>query len=434
MEHWTATLNTFFANTCVIVVFAYILTRAWLMSLLSQEQPRDRKAVLLGGVFGLMGLLELYFASARFPYDTYTLIVTFAVVNAGFRVGIATALFIALGSFLFLSPETVLRTSLALFSSVALAAVVRSKLPDKRHRFAAGLLAMVLAEGLTVLIRLWLPGPVPAPFSESVALARIAANGFGIILLQLIVSDALVRAQSEQHRIEAERNRTLQAESQLNDLRARLHPHFLFNTLTSIAGLCTIAPEKAEQTIVQLSHIMRRAMENQARPVVSLQDELEYVRDYVAIEQLRMDSRLCVNWKIAPDSESAPVPPFSVQILVENAINHGIAPKPEAGTVTITTHRRRDYVLIAIQDDGVGMEPETRLQALTTQQGNRTHGLQILNQQLLLLYGGAARLRLFSTPDTGTLVTFAVPVTPPSSPLRPGQDPRRKLEAAQAET
>lgn len=411
MQTLPSTLNTFFQNTCVIVVFAYVLTRTRLMPLLFSPQRSIRDVLTLGSAFGLMGLLELFFASSRFPYDTYTLIVTFAVINAGLRVGIVAALILTGGSVLLLPAPDETRLILSVLLTGGIAFVAR-RLTHDHHRAVTMLAAVVLAEFASIALRLSLPIAAEAPFALGLAVARLTANGIGIILLQWIVNDAQTREQSEQFRAEAEHSRTLAAEAQLTALRARIHPHFLYNTLTSIASLCSIAPDKAETTIIQLGHIMRRSMERSSDLLISLSDELSYLREYVEIEQLRFGDRLRIVWNIAPDCLTAQVPPFALQILVENAVNHGLSAKPEPGTVTITARRQGGHLLIAVQDDGVGMTPETKRRALRPNEGDRYHGLQTLSQQLTLLYSHTSRLHLFTAPDRGTCAAFCIPAPP----------------------
>jgi two-component system LytT family sensor kinase len=237
----------------------------------------------------------------------------------------------------------------------------------------------------------------------------------------MIVHDAQVRADGERFRVEAERSRALLAEAQLAALRARLHPHFLFNALTSIAALCRMAPEKAEAAVIQLGQITRRALEADARASIPLADEIEYVEEFVEIEKLRLGERLRVLWDVDRGSAAAVrLPPFVLQTLVENAIQHGIAPKIGPGTVTVTVRGGRRRVVVAVRDDGVGADRGAvsyrcggRLagggSVMGGRGGGRPHGLEIVAEQLCLLYGHRARLRLFGRPDVGTCVVFSVP-------------------------
>jgi LytS/YehU family sensor histidine kinase len=172
--------------------------------------------------------------------------------------------------------------------------------------------------------------------------------------------------------------------------------------------LCGIDPAKAETAIVNLGQLMRRALDNSAGASVELSSELECVRNYVWIEQQRLGSRASVEMKVDPTCHGVSVPLFSVQTLVENAVNHGIAQQTDSGRVTITVRRYPGEVLVAVADNGPGIGQDSRRQALDTN-SSRVHGLQILNQQIILLYGQKSRLRLYSRLDAGTLAVFAVP-------------------------
>jgi sensor histidine kinase YesM len=157
---------------------------------------------------------------------------------------------------------------------------------------------------------------------------------------------------------------------------------------------------------------MRRVLEADASAPVCLQDEIRFVQAYLEIEQLRLGGRLRVNWQIDPACGQSLLPPFAIQTLVENAIQHGISPKSKPGMVTVTARRSAGHTLVAVSDDGAGMTTESRRRAMD--QGSGTaHGLQILNEQLVLLYNRRARLHLFSRDDAGTMVAFVLPSLDP---------------------
>ncbi len=243
----------------------------------------------------------------------------------------------------------------------------------------------------------------------------VPANGFGVMLLLLVASDAQVRALSEQRKLDAERANTLLSQAQLAALRARVHPHFLFNAHNSVAALCGIAPERARDAILRLSRLMRRALEAGDAAMQPFSEELEAVRNYAEIEQERFGSRLSVQWEVDPAAERACVPPFALQTLVENAVTHGIAPKVGPGVVRIFARTSRGRAVIGVRDDGVGMDPDT---ARHPSAGAAPHGLQILGGQLELMFGRRSRVRVFSRPDRGALAVFAVPVNQPAGVLR----------------
>lgn len=434
-------IYSFAASTCTIVVIAYLLKRGPILGYLAGGQLTGRAAAKLGLFFGFFGLLELYFAKERVPYDTYTLIMTFAALRCGARVGLMTAAMMTLGAPLFLAHEALGRAILSvLFCLVAGLAArrVAGLSRDQRQSvpggvvIAAGVGAIVLAEIDAIALRLWIGGAEAAPFSLPVGILRVVANGVGFVLLHMILNDALTRQAAEQFRLEAERSRTMLVEAELGALRARIHPHFLFNTLTSIAALCRLAPDRAEAATIQLAQIMRRALELSTRAIQPLEEEAEYVRDYVEIEKLRLGERLRFEWDIAPEVRGVGIPPFVLQTLVENSILHGIAPKLGPGAVRVTARRARNgHVLIAVLDDGVGMTASERRNVLPAGgmgAGNgggggiaenarprpRAHGLTLSSEQLCLVYGRGARIRLFSRRDVGTLVAFRIPPSPPT--------------------
>jgi signal transduction histidine kinase len=400
-------INAFIEDSCVLVAVAYLLARGRLLSLLFRERLPLWKTAYLGAVLGLVGLTEVAFPGARLPYATHTLIVTFAVLAGGLPVGLVSVAIVTLGALILKSPPAAAGMLGAMLAS-ALAAEGVHQLFKTRHRLLAGFVAGLFAQSCTVLIQSLLAGPLEVPYHLSVLMQTVPANGFGVMLLLLVVNDAQIRADSERHRAEAERAHALVAEAQLNALRACVHPHFLFNTLTSIAALCVDAPARAEVAIVRLGQIMRRVLEANPTAPLGLDEEIDHVRSYLEIEQLRLGGRLCVSWCIAAGCEQLRVPPFALQTLVENAIQHGIAPKMEPGQINITVRRYPRHTLVAVQDDGVGMPAGPRQKALTAVT-ERMHGLQILTQQLTLLYDHRARLRLFSRADWGTLAVFVMP-------------------------
>jgi LytS/YehU family sensor histidine kinase len=393
-------LDEFLKSTCVIVVFAYLLTRKPLQAI-----------GRLGVLFGLVGLVELWVARDRSPYDTYTLIITFVALRFGARIGGIAALIVGIGAPLFLQAEALMRTWAALAMSLGAGLTVRRALPAPKTNLAC-VLAIILAELGAILARTLLHSQYEIVFSPELALLKVGANGLGALLLQMVLSDAEARQRSEGLRLEVERSRTRLVESQLAALQARVHPHFLFNALTSIAALCRIAPLKAEKAVVQLGQLMRRALESTPRSLTPLRDELDAVTGYLELEALRLGKRLSVEQEIAPECLGALVPPFALQTLVENAILHGIGPRLEPAVLRIQIAWRKRGTLICVADSGIGMELERLAHARnawSAESGGRPHGLQLANEQLVLLLGRSARLRLFSKPNQGTLAVFIVP-------------------------
>ncbi len=188
------------------------------------------------------------------------------------------------------------------------------------------------------------------------------------------------------------------ARARLNALQMQIHPHFLFNTLNTIAGLVHRAPDKAE-TVVQmlgdLLHILLRANPGSEIP---LEREVEFIEKYLAIMQVRFDDRVRYDFQIEPDTFAASVPALLLQPIVENAIKHGLEPKPEGGRVTIQAQRNTDFLHLRVSDTGVGIRLESVVEGI---------GLTSTRARLKEFYGDAASLDIFS--DAGTIVSVTIP-------------------------
>lgn len=145
------------------------------------------------------------------------------------------------------------------------------------------------------------------------------------------------------------------AMTRLQVLKMQLHPHFLFNTLNAISELVYKDPDSAERMIGDLSDLLRMSFQNLEVQEVSLKQELEFLRKYLEIEQMRFHDRLHVEMKIAPETLDAQVPNMILQPLVENAIRHGLAPRSEGGKIEIGALRSNGHLEISVSDDGVGV-------------------------------------------------------------------------------
>jgi sensor histidine kinase YesM len=152
------------------------------------------------------------------------------------------------------------------------------------------------------------------------------------------------------------------AQAQFASLESRVQPHFLFNTLNSIAALIHEDPKGAERMTGQLASLLRSSLDQQATPLVALNDELRTVRDYLAIEQVRFGERLRYTIDVAPDAEFARVPRMSIQTLVENSVKYAVSARRDGATIAIAAaaapkiDSRRRAVAITVADDGPGFD------------------------------------------------------------------------------
>ena len=141
-------------------------------------------------------------------------------------------------------------------------------------------------------------------------------------------------------------------EAQLQGLKFQMNPHFLFNALNSIRTLALDSPTETRDMVSRLSGLLRYTLNSDERNTVELGQELEIVKHYLAIEKVRFESRLAVEWEIDQTLLTTEVLPLSVQTLVENAVKHGIANRPEGGTVRIRILNHNERLVIEVANEG----------------------------------------------------------------------------------
>ena len=200
-----------------------------------------------------------------------------------------------------------------------------------------------------------------------------------------------------QEQLRAERLRADLASAQLRALTLQLQPHFLFNALNAVGALIlTERHRDAFDMVGRLGDLLRALLAIERREEVSLREELELADAYVGIEQARLGDRLRVTWAVAPDIGSAQVPPMLLQPLVENAIRHGVARKPDGGCLTIAAFRRDVTLVLEVCDDGPGAltSATARDTAHVAPAAATGLGLENTRQRLMHLYGDATRLDL----------------------------------------
>ncbi len=190
------------------------------------------------------------------------------------------------------------------------------------------------------------------------------------------------------------------AQARLEALRMQLHPHFLFNTLNSISTLMHRDVEAADDMLAALSDLLRAALEHSAEQEVPLKDELDLLRRYLDIEQIRFGDRLRVRLDIDPQCLDALVPNLILQPLAENAIRHGIDPRTEPGSLVITATRSDSRLILRVSDDGPGIPDGVAIEEGV--------GLSNTRARLQQLYGNPEALHLHSAPG-GFIVTVTVP-------------------------
>jgi two-component system, LytTR family, sensor kinase len=267
----------------------------------------------------------------------------------------------------------------------------------------------------------WRAAAIHLAAGSAVAIAKTVAEravfawltGFWTYLLlstaalQLFVYAAIVvathgveyyRRSREREQIEA---RLVETRMQL--LSVQLQPHFLFNTLNTIAEMVHHDAEKADYMVTSLSDLLRRALELGSAQEIPLDDELSLLSRYLDIQRARFGDRLQVHCTVADDVHQATVPVLLLQPLVENAIQHGLNVSTTAGRIDIDARRRGDSLAISISDDGRGVSGESVA-------GRERLGLGNTRARLEALYGARQRLVLTNGASGGALVSIELPL------------------------
>jgi two-component system LytT family sensor kinase len=212
--------------------------------------------------------------------------------------------------------------------------------------------------------------------------------------------------------IKLEEQKRLLLEARLDALQRQINPHFLFNTLNSIASLVRMKPELAREMTVKLANILRALLKDHDT-YVPLREELSFTDDYLDIEVVRFGAeKLRVLKEIDPRTLEVLVPSILLQPLIENSIKHGLEPRLNGGTVTLRSQLNGDRVLIEVADDGVGMGNKP---ASALRRDGAGIGMKNVQERLEVLYGNQMRFEVVSNPGRGTLVSIEIPTQMPDS-------------------
>jgi two-component system LytT family sensor kinase len=270
------------------------------------------------------------------------------------------------------------------------------------------LFAIVAAEGC----RVWLAHEFPHRL-----FALLTANAWLQVLVLLtapiVVGIAIKVWNALRIEIKLEEQKRLLLEARLDALQRQINPHFLFNTLNSIASLVRVKPELAREMTVKLANILRALLKDHDA-YVPLSDELSFTDDYLDIEVVRFGAdKLHVEKEIDPRTLDVLVPSILLQPLIENSIKHGLEPRINGGTVTLRSRLEGDRVRIEVADDGVGMGNRPQSSLRRTGAGI---GMKNVQERLEVLYGPQARFSVVSNPGRGTLVSIEIPASLPEAP------------------
>jgi two-component system, LytTR family, sensor kinase len=278
----------------------------------------------------------------------------------------------------------------------------------------AALAAFCTIHQLAFMLFTWLiDAPPDAPFAaffENFFGKFFNGVYLGVMIYSLIVFAIQAFVFYQNFRAEEEQKLQVSAQlarAELHALKMQLHPHFLFNTLHSISSLVLEDAPRANQMIARLGDFLRLTLEHSERQFVTLKEEIEFARCYLEIEQARFSDRLQIEFDVEPASLAAEVPHLILEPVVENAIQHGIAPRAAGGSVKISAKRAGDNVRIEIADSGGG----DGIKSATNNVSNNGKGVGLSNVRARLkqLYGANYKFELNNNQSGGLTAVLEIP-------------------------
>ena len=196
--------------------------------------------------------------------------------------------------------------------------------------------------------------------------------------------------ETRQQQVDTLKLETLVKSLELKTIKSHINPHFIFNALNSIRALIDENPERARHAVTALSNILRSSMLTDQQETISLEKELNIVQDYLALEQIRFEDRLSVVYDIDDETLDHVIPPMMLQMLVENAIKHGISKLVEGGVVKIISKEENGFFSLIVQNTG-------RFESRLNQDG---FGIQSTESRLRLIFGTSASFSIFEKEDS----------------------------------
>lgn len=206
---------------------------------------------------------------------------------------------------------------------------------------------------------------------------------------------------SRQEQLDKVRLQSLVKEMELKTIKSHINPHFIFNALNSIRALVDEDPQRSRQAITELSNILRSSMQAEKVETAPFEKELNIVKDYLALEHIRFEDRLKVEFDIDEDTLCHPVPPMMLQTLVENAIKHGISKRIDGGVIKIKSDFRLDHHELVVQNTG----------HLNSEINPNGFGLYSTRSRLTLLYGEKAHFDIRNNAENMVEAVVSIPAS-----------------------
>jgi two-component system LytT family sensor kinase len=393
------TMEVIFNKICVLVTVALALTLVpgSMRSEGSLMSVRGRGTTLL--VFLLLGLVEDAVVRQTGWFNHRIVVVTSASLLAGPGVGVLVRIFVIWLAFTY-DGRPLFTVAILISSAGLLGGFIYRWRPALAQRPLTGF-CLTFAVSLLRDSSTFFYAPGVRATLQTFANLAIAPvlQGLGTALILAIVA---------QLRERDERTRAATA-AEVRVLQARMNPHFLFNALNAVAALAKVAPREIPRAVGRLRHFLGASFNQHEQPLVPLEEELTVVRAYLEIESLRFGARLKVEEAIDSGLEEFLVPPFSLQPLLENAVQHGLQSSPTAGRLRLQACRAGNWLEMSVSDDGQGIPP-AEVEHCFFGERPRAHALWVLRRRLQALYGRSFRLEVCSAVGLGTTVTMHVPL------------------------
>ena len=264
---------------------------------------------------------------------------------------------------------------------------------------------ILLVEGLRISMSVVAKGSVFSLYPELSANWVLIVALFASTLFAVALPLKIWNSSRNEKKLESQQ--LLLNEARLAALQRQINPHFLFNTLNSVAALIRQNPEQARNVVYKLSAILRRLLRKQEN-FTSLREELSFIDDYLAIEVVRFGDKLRFQKEIEPDTLDRLVPSMLLQPIIENSIRHGLSSKVDGGMIRVRSRLVDGRLCITVEDDGVGI-PESKLATLFEQ----GIGVSNVNERLKVLYGQDYRMWVDSRLGEGTTTGIEMPAGKP---------------------
>ena len=221
------------------------------------------------------------------------------------------------------------------------------------------------------------------------------------------IAELISTAEKEKARTASIERQAMQAQLQL--LQAQIEPHMLFNTLANLQGLIAIDPERAQHMLAQLIVYLRATLSSSRAENICLKQEFTLIQAYLDLLAIRMGKRLRYTLHLPSELEQEKIPPMLLQPLVENAIKHGLEPKVEGGTISISASKQHDQLVLVVSDTGLGLA--FNFQENTVVDTDHPHvGNANIRERLLALFGEQAKFSLQPNNPEGAVATITLPV------------------------